>query len=57
LAGYIIGGSAFSEEEPTLTGGAQASAEAHLRLIGQGVHPAPVGGSNGQIEERAVTRF
>ena len=55
--GTYRGGSAFSEEEPTLTGGAQASAEAHLRLIGQGVHPAPVGGSNGQIEERAVTRF
>jgi hypothetical protein len=52
-----IGGSAFSEEEPTLTGGAQASAEAHLKLIGQGLHPASVGGSNGQIEERAVTRF
>jgi hypothetical protein len=28
-----IGGSAFSEEEPTLTGGAQASAEVHLNSI------------------------
>jgi len=28
-----IGGSAFSEEEPTLTGGAQASAQVHLEEI------------------------
>jgi hypothetical protein len=46
-----IGGSAFSEEEPTLTGGAQASAEAHLKQIGQEMRPGSAGDSKRELEE------
>lgn len=46
-----IGGSAFSEEEPTLTGGAQASAELHLQQIGKDIHSQSVGCSKGKVED------
>jgi hypothetical protein len=36
-----IGGSAFTEHSPTLTGGAEASAEVHLRQIGRDMRPEP----------------